>query len=334
MPGEAGYDPFIRGAHAVGVRALELRDEARGRVLPGEAWYPAQPAGDGAAAAAEQRDATPLPGTHPAIAFSPHAGGDRRASSFLCAHLASHGYVVAAVDHSELVAPELAPVEGETPAGRQARVEAIIGSRVPDLRLLLDHLAAGGAGVPVDTDRLGLAGHSFGGWTVLATTEADSRVRSLVALAPGGSSQPLPGVLPLTLTFAWGREVPTLYIAAEDDVPIPPGAVRELFERTPGARRMFVLRDADHQHFVDEVAAAHEAVRAMTLPGEAAWMPAAMRPMSELCPGEHGHLMVRGLSLAHFDATLRGSSEAARFLDGDVVGALAARGVAARAVGD
>jgi hypothetical protein len=31
----------------------------------------------------------------------------------------------------------------------------------------------------------------------------------------------------------------------------------------------------------------------MTLPGEAAWIPAAMRPITELRPGEHAHLFAR-----------------------------------------
>jgi hypothetical protein len=54
-----------------------------------------------------------------------------------------------------------------------------------------------------------------------------------------------------------------------------------------------------------------------------------MRPASELCPEEHAHLFTRGLVLSHLDATLRQLPEAEKFLDGDVTGALAARGVAA-----
>jgi hypothetical protein len=63
------------------------------------------------------------------------------------------------------------------------------------------------------------------------------------------------------------------------------------------------------------------------LPGEAAWIPAAMRPMSELCPGSQAHDFVRGLTLAHLDATLRRSDAAARFLAAGADSALAARGV-------
>ena len=108
--------------------------------------------------------------------------------------------------------------------------------------------------------------------------------------------------------------MPVLYLAAEDDLPIPLDGVRELFGRTPGRVDAPVLRRADHQHFLDDVAGQHEALRAMSLPGEAAWLPAAMRPITELCPAQEADAFVRGLTLAHLDATLRRSAAAHRFL--------------------
>jgi dienelactone hydrolase len=327
------YDPFARGRFRVGVRTVQAHDSARGRVFPTEIWYPAQTGGrSGPSGTEEERDAAVQPGTYPLIAYSHSSGGNRRSSTFLCTHLASHGYVVAAMDHSEVVVEERAGGEDETAAEQSVRIEAVISSRVPDVRFLLAHLLDGGADsgardIGLDATRVGLVGHSFGGWTVLATTEVEPRVRSVVALAPGGSSHPRPGILPLKLTFDWGRDVPTLYLAAEDDTPIPLEGVVELFDRTPSSKRMFILRRADHQHFVDDVEGEHEALRGMSLPGEAAWIPAAMRPMSELSSGDQAHLFVRGLTLAHFDATLRGLERAERFLDGDVEGELEARGV-------
>jgi hypothetical protein len=153
----------------------------------------------------------------------------------------------------------------------------------------------------------------------------------VVALAPGGSTRRVPGVLPLTLAFGWGRDVPTLYLAAENDTPVPLAAVAELFDRTPATKRMFVLRRADHQHFVDDVEGEHEALRALSLPGEAAWMPDAMLPITQLTSGAQAHAFVRGLTLSHLDATLRGSDPATRFLAGDVGAELAARGIEALA---
>jgi dienelactone hydrolase len=325
----AGYAPFDKGPFRVRTRSFEAADTERDRIFPCMVWHPAD-AGGG-----------PAGNRLPLVVFSHASGAGRNSASYLCSHLASHGYVVAAMDHSELVAANLALAPGESADERPARIQGIIASRVPDVRLLLDILlggeaggraagtVSGSAGLDLDPERVGLVGHSFGGWTVLAVPEVDARARAVVALGPGGSSRPRPGILALTLTFEWGRDVPTLYLAAEDDVPIPLDAVTELMSRTRASRRMFVLRRADHQHFLDDVEAEHEALRAMSLPGEAAWIPGAMRPIAELCPGEHAHLFVRGLTLAHLDATLRRSEAAGEFLDGDVVAELAARGVAA-----
>jgi hypothetical protein len=125
--------------------------------------------------------------------------------------------------------------------------------------------------------------------------------------------------------------VPVLFLAAADDFCTPLDGVRELFGRSPGPSRMFVLSRAVHLHFVDDVEREHEAFRAMTLPGDAAWIPGAMRPISELCPGAEAHDFVRGLTLAHLDASLRQSEAAGRFLAADADSALAARGVDAAA---
>jgi pimeloyl-ACP methyl ester carboxylesterase len=96
----------------------------------------------------------------------------------------------------------------------------------------------------------------------------------------------MPGILAPRLTFQWGRDVPTLCIAAAHDVPIPLDRVTELYDCTQATKRMFILPRADHQHFVDDVEGAHEAVRAMSFPGDAAWIPKAMPPMAELMPGD------------------------------------------------
>jgi dienelactone hydrolase len=332
------YEPFSPGPSGAGVRTIEAPDPRRGRTFPCELWYPAARAASPQHAVAEERDAPPDPGQHPLIIFSHFSGGGRRTASYLAIHLASHGYVVAAMDHSEVVAPELASGGGQTAADKARRIDAIIASRVPDVRFLLAYLlgspaAAGLAGLRLDQDRIGVVGHSFGGWTALAVPEQEPRVRAVVALAPGGSSRPLPGVLPLTLTFGWEREAALLILAGDCDVPVPLEGVQEVFDRAPEPKRMFVLHRADHQHFADDVEASHEALRAMTLPGDAAWITAAMLPASELCLAENAHLFTRGLTLAHLDATLRQDQAAEKFLAGSAACALAARGIGASEYG-
>ena len=231
-----------------------------------------------------------------------------------------------------MVARDLARRDGETLEQKNARLEALIASRVPDVRFLLDHLLDGPARdseTKLDPARIGIAGHSFGGWTALAAPAEDSRIRAVVALAPAGSSQPKPGILKVKLTFSWGRDAPTLYLVAEEDISLPLAGMFELFERTPSAKRMVILRRADHLHFVDNVEQEHETVRHMPFTGELAWIPKEMRPIAELCSGEQAHLFIRKLTLCHLDAVLRQQQEARSFLAGDIENELAVRGVEA-----
>jgi len=343
------YDPFARGRHPVGVRTIQARDTVRDRLFPCEIWYPAAaqyagqdlaldtqdsfkvPLRDTPLRQAAVRDATAQPGAYPLILFSHHSGGHRRASTFLCTHLSSHGYIVAALDHSEVVAADLARRDGETAEQKSARADAVVASRVPDLRFLLDHLLSGAALDPetqIDPTQIAVVGHSLGGWTVLAAIDVEPRVGAVVALAPGGNSNPKPGILRAKLNFNWGRDVPTLYLVAENDTPLPLDGMYEIFERTPATKQMIILRRADHLHFVDDVERLHEAWRAMPLPGEVAWIAQEMRPMAELCSGEQAYLFLRGLTLCHFDAVLRSNSEAQRVLaGGGLEGELARRGV-------
>jgi predicted dienelactone hydrolase len=203
--------------------------------------------------------------------------------------------VVAALDHSEVVAPEIA-----------GNVQGFIANRVPDARFLLDYMLAGA--IPCrarpDPDRIAIVGHSAGGWTALALPETDTRIQAVVALAPGGASNPKPGIIPATLSFNWPRPPATLYIVAEDDVLTPIAGMNELYSRTPGRKQMVVLPRADHLHFVDNVEQAHEQLRAASLPPEASWISREMRPIAELCTGEEAHRHIQSHTLAHLNAAL------------------------------
>ena len=105
--------PSERGSAPVGVKTLEVRDDARaGRTLPVEVWYPADAAHRGQdfeeahldrfevapglpeVAQHAVRDARPAEGPFPLVVFSHGATSHRRSSSELVTHLASHGYVV------------------------------------------------------------------------------------------------------------------------------------------------------------------------------------------------------------------------------------------------
>jgi dienelactone hydrolase len=322
------FDPFVRGPFPVGVRSGQLIDSHRhDRQLPFEVWYPAAPHFIGLDLSpatqdtftvvpntpplrqAAVRDAPIQPGRYPLLVYSHTSLGHRRQATFLCTHLASHGYVVAAADHTgntfgDLVARARA---GTTlsPDEREALIQRIIADRVPDLRCVADALVARPAGDMaelIDSERVGLIGWSFGGWAVLAALEVDARFGAVVALAPGGSSNPLPGIIPATLTFTWKREVPTLFLVAERDRFTPLSGMVELYDRTPSSKQMLVLRHADHDHFGDHIEV-------------------------ELCPRHHAHLFTRGLALAHLDATLKSSAAARHFMADDPARVLRAYGV-------
>jgi dienelactone hydrolase len=270
------YDPFAAGPRAWELRSGWLDDPARGRLFPYDQWVP-----DGG-------------GDH-LVVYSHHSLGHRRAMAYLCEHLASHGYRVAAMDHSETAA---VPVpRDETPAQRAERAADIVASRVPDLQLLL----AGEPDAPI-----GAVGHSLGGWAVLTLPEVDRRVTAVVAYAPAGAPHERPGVLRAQLDFAWTHDVSVLYLTGDSDVPIPLPGVRGLAARTPGGATLAVLRDADHGHFLQDAEEQHEAIRATPMLPELSWLSAEMRPFAELAPAASAHAFTRALTLAHLDRVLRG----------------------------
>ncbi len=351
------YDPFARGPHPVGVRSAELEDTARGRRLPVELWYPATAAHAGAdlvdpsrdryavlaafppTSQDAVRDAAPAAGRFPLVVFSHGFGGHRRQTTFLCTHLASHGYVVASPDHVGNTVVDMMQTLMDAQAGKampdpEALVGEMIAARPGDASAVIDAVldgAVGGLADRVDRERIGVTGHSFGGWTTLMTAGTDTRVRAALPLAPAGGTTPL-GVNPLkealhAVLRPDGRAVPTLYLAAEFDTLLPLPGIRELVERTAGSPRLAVLNNADHMHFCDRVEETHELFRLMPQIDRFADVAKRVRPITELCPGAHAYDFVRGLGLAHMDAALKEREEAVALLTGDLAALLAKRGV-------
>ena len=352
MPGS--YEPFARGPFPVGVRSFALaRGERRPQV---ELWYPADAAFAGADLDPERRDrfqmmpgvpVTPQAAVRdaavraggerwPLVVFSHGLGGHRRQSTFLCTHLASRGYVVAAPDHTGTMFLDAIGVftgsgrRDESGARMRAWVEGGMAVRPGDVSATIDALLGGAVAAlagRIDAARIGMCGHSFGGWTALTTVARDTRLRAAVLLAPAGGRggyghDPLPAAVEL----AWSRPVPTLFIVAARDSILPLAMTRDLFARTHSPKRLVVIERADHMHFLDDAKKAHDLFRLM---------PAAFGPLAgtvssfaELVPAAPAREAVRGLSLAHFDAHLRDDPGARAWLQGDVKGAIAARGAA------
>lgn len=347
------YDPFSRGPYPVGVRSHSPTDAARQRPLGLEIWYPADEAARGRDLDPATRDAFDVlpgfppvwqeaaraaavrPGRYPLILFSHGYGGHRRQSTYLCTHLASHGYVVAAVDHTgntviDVMQVMLQLAGGGAPPDFGQELQQFIALRPDDVVFALDALLGGldpEIAPLLDASRVGMSGHSFGGWTTLKLNEREPRIRAALPLAPAGGWTHMPAEpLRQSLSFDWPHEVATTYLVADRDSLLPLRGMREMYERTGGAKRLFVLRNADHMHFCDRVEEMHEMFRAVPPPGAFTEVAATVPPISELVPGEHAYQFMRGLGLAHFDAVLRDAAAARALLD-DAVAVLAARGV-------
>jgi predicted dienelactone hydrolase len=171
---------------------------------------------------------------------------------------------------------------------------------VRDVRFALDQLAAEpGLAAVADTNHMGIAGHSFGSWTVLAAAGqklgplggglADPRLRAGLAM-----SSPVPKRADAD---TWeGIRIPIFHMTGTEDAsPIgdtTPAQRRIPFDRTPAPRQYLVVFDGgDHMIFSGRG-------RLAPRPRDAAFH----------------ELIVRG-SLAFWDAWLRADEEARAWLE-------------------
>ncbi len=342
------YNAFERGQNPVGTRSYEWTDTSRERTLPVDVWYPAtaQYAGQdldeatqdnyetlpGMPPSSQQavRDANSEPGTYPLIIFSHGFGGEKRQSTFLYTHLASHGYVVASMDHIGNTTEDM--ISGASEPNNPAQLEQFMSDRPIDCSFVIDLMLKGEANISIDADRIGISGHSFGGWTSLMTCGTDTRIKAALPLAPaGGISAEEEGAIGMSkaLNFDWNRSVPVLMLVADLDSVLPLSGMQDLHGKIIGPHKTVVLNNADHFHFCDNVEQAHEGFKMMMsmMGPETAAMLEKMKGADELCPGEQANAFVRGLGLGHFDAHLNGNPEATKMLDGDLEALMAAQGV-------
>ncbi len=157
-------DLIQSGPYAVNVEVLTMRDAARDRTLTVDLYLPiSSPESQGLAKA-------------PLVVASHGLAGDRKGFGTIAQHLASHGFAVAALDH---------------PGSDRAQFEALLEGRVDeiakptefsdrprDVSFLLDELtrlnndANNRLANRLDLDKIGIIGHSFGGYTALALAGA------------------------------------------------------------------------------------------------------------------------------------------------------------------
>lgn len=122
-------------------------------------------------------DAPAVPGRWPVVLFSPGLQTPREFYTGAADDLASRGYVVVTVSHThETVAVEFPGNRVERGVMRDGKPETMkkaIDARVADMRFVLTQLPR--LHRWVDTSRVGVAGHSYGGYTAGETMVNDRR---------------------------------------------------------------------------------------------------------------------------------------------------------------
>jgi predicted dienelactone hydrolase len=154
-------------------------------------WYPAangahetaqwvgEPGHPFAAAGKAAREAKPAgtPRKFPLILLSHGTGGSALMMAWLGTELAAHGYIAAAVNHPGNNALETYTVQGFT----------LGWERAEDLSKVLDGMLADPLfGTRIDAKRIGAAGFSFGGYTMMELAGGIGDINRLVKLCSSG----------------------------------------------------------------------------------------------------------------------------------------------------
>ncbi|MFB7716386.1 alpha/beta hydrolase family protein [Nocardia sp. NPDC056100] len=229
--------PAPTGANAVGMTEWHLVDDARAdpwdgtrrRELMVQIWYPAGDAGSAPVAAwmppggvqeqqfglgqfgvaadswklgpSHSRDSASarVGGRFPILLNSPGMGDTTGFSTAQAEDLASHGYIVVAINHTHesfaVQFPDGRTERGVVPMDSPPNVlpDLLLPVRVADARFVLDQLAAaaahpGDAALPqhlaedLDLTKVGMFGHSLGGSTTAQTMHDDPRIAAGVNL--------------------------------------------------------------------------------------------------------------------------------------------------------
>jgi len=307
VPGPEAPELAKRGSFSVGVRTVDLVhpgqvdilkfDKATGkaplydRPLKVEVWYPAViPAGKEekttyvSAMFGTQntggsfeipgkalRDAPPVGGQRfPLVIVSHGYPGSRTFLSYLTENLASKGYVVAAIDHTDSVFGEVRPFPSTllNRSNDQLFTIEALGRLSADSGSFLNGLA--------DAGNVAIVGYSMGGYGALTSAGAGfSRASALASAVPGGYIEDWLADSPkfqairrdnikaIVAIAPWGEQapynawdekglagirIPSLFIVGDhDDVAVYDTGVRRAFERAVNSERcMLVYEGARH----------------------------------------------------------------------------------------
>ena len=243
-----------RGPFPVGVTTLNIGDRDI------EVWYPLDPGSEAGVEKASYAAFTVLPeaiqqllppdlnivvtmdayrdlpisqaGPFPILTFSHGAGGFRQAYSGFLTGIASHGFVVASLDHLEW---GLLSVVGLLPPGTNRAAGEVVVSAVSRLAA-----ASAEAGSPlaggVDATRVITTGHSAGGRAAFALPD-HPEVRAMIGYATGNSSSGVTGK-------------PILLFAGAEDGGL--AALEAAYDDLSAVRRFVSVDRAGHNSFTDQ----------------------------------------------------------------------------------
>ncbi len=299
VPGHVPCLPEPTGPCPVGTTSVHLSDVSRpdpwaagvnARELMVSLWYPATSAGGPRArymTAAESRlqltsrgiagvppdvlstvrtnaavDAAPAAGCQralPLVVLSPGFTHPRSALTGLAEDLASHGYVVAGIDHTyESYATAFPGGRVTTCLARAARRrgtgfwEKAVAGRAADVSFALGELTGAQPASPgaalIDPSRIAMAGHSIGGAVAIAALLADSRIRAGIDM-DGATHAPIPDA---------GLPRPFLFLGKQSSyTPGTPGKKSAVttwerdWELLTGWKRWLLVAGTIHASFTD-----------------------------------------------------------------------------------
>ncbi|MGM0576945.1 MAG: alpha/beta hydrolase family protein [Myxococcota bacterium] len=335
---EHAPDPSTWGPFPVGVTTFEVEttdDAGEPRTLVVEVWYPAtedarggpyesidlrarapegvpERIGDLEIAPIQTHQVRDAPvraadGPYPMVLFSHGAFGIRFQSVFWTQHLASHGYVVPSVDHTgntlyDMILeggydPELVVLNAiERPGDVQATLDAMIARHeTPGDRFR----------GTIDPERLGLSGHSFGGYASFLGAWNEPRVKAIVPMAPFTSTLPVRGV------EMDHFPVPVMMMAGDADRTLDPDEhMRPAYEKLPAPKHWFELKGGGHFTFSDVCVLDLEVVAEKL---EIANADGVLRDGcgEDNLPTEVAHPLIRQFGIGFLNLHLRGSAGSA-----------------------
>jgi dienelactone hydrolase len=233
--------------------------------------------------------ARPAQGKFPLVVLSPGFSVNRSTLTLLAEELASHGYVVASVDHAyesvgtafpgnrmlTCVACEKAPEVG---------YETVATGRAQDVSFLLDRLTARHSpwrhADVIDRTRIGMAGHSIGGTATASTMLRDQRIHAGLSL-DGPLREPVPA------GGLGGRPIMRLGTEGENE------SWNEQWPHLDGWKRWLAVKGSGHFTFTDTPVLADQL---------------GLLPPEEPLSGEQSQRITRRYVTAFFDLHLKGAS--------------------------